>query len=103
MSPVTKLSGPTWRRLKMAMEFKFRGIPFTKISDEDQIKTLGLLAGLAASDRRVLYDEALQADLGRRAAAQAEAKAPKGGDEDPLAARIEELARAVALERFVPP
>lgn len=87
------LAGPTWRRLKSCLEYKYRDIEVPSTGPQDRLKQLGLLLGIQEGNEAVLQDESLQLELGREAGANA--------SESDLAARIHELAKAAPLERYI--
>lgn len=87
------LSGPTWRRLKACLEFKYREIPVPSVGGDDRVKTLGLLLGLSRGDEKVLKDEMLQFRLGHEAAH----KRPDGD----LQEEVHRLSQALPLERWM--
>lgn len=88
-----ELSGPTWRRLKACLEYKFKEIPVPATGPEDRVKTLGLLVGLSKGDQRVLKEEHLQLQLG----SDATVEDSQGAIQD----EIHRLAGSLPLEDYL--
>lgn len=90
---MSELAGPTWRRLKSCLEYKYRDIDVPATGHDDRLKQLGLLVGLRDGDKGVLRDEGRQLSLG-------EAEAGDASDAE-LAEKVHDLAKRAPLEDYV--